>query len=44
MRRLINALMGFFGGVMTSPLAVIVWPVVLAWFMWKETDEKEGEE
>ena len=37
-RKLFNAALGFTAGVFTSALAAIVWPFLLAWFMYRETD------
>lgn len=38
-RRIFNAAIGFLGGVITAPLAVIVWPVVFAYFMYNDNDD-----
>ena len=37
-RKLLNALLGFAAGLVTAPLAALVWPLFAAWFMWNETD------
>lgn len=39
MTKLRNAVLGFALGVCTFPLAIIVWPGFLAWYLWNETDE-----
>ena len=38
-RKLINAALGFTAGVLTSAIAAIAWPFLLAWFMYNETDD-----
>ena len=41
MRKRFNALLGLALGVCTWPLALVAWPLFLAWFLWNETDEDE---
>ena len=40
MQRRFNALLGLALGVCTWPLALVAWPLFLAWFMWNETEEE----
>ena len=40
MQRLFNALLGLALGVCTWPLALVAWPLFLAWFLWNETEEE----
>ena len=42
MQKRINALLGLALGICTWPLALVAWPLFLAWFLWNETDEDEG--
>lgn len=42
MQKRINALLGLALGVCTWPLALVAWPLFLAWFLWNETDEDEA--
>jgi hypothetical protein len=37
-RRLLNAALGLAAGIVTAPLALIVWPIAVAWFMFNETE------
>lgn len=37
-RKILNALLGLAAGIVTAPLAPIVWPIALAWFMYNETE------
>lgn len=39
--KLIAAVFGFLTGVVTAPLAILAWPIMLAMFMFSETDEEE---
>lgn len=34
---------GFLAGVVTAPLAIIAWPIMLAMFMFNECDNMESE-
>lgn len=38
MRKIFNALLGLSVGIVTMPLAFVIWPVFLAWYMYNETD------
>lgn len=40
MQKRINALLGLALGICTWPLALVAWPLFLAWFMWNETEEE----
>ena len=40
MQRRFNALLGLALGVCTWPLALVAWPLFLAWFLWNETEEE----
>ena len=40
MQKRFNALLGLALGVCTWPLALVAWPLFLAWFMWNETEEE----
>ena len=42
MQKWFNALLGLALGVCTLPLALVAWPLFLAWFLWNETDEDEA--
>lgn len=37
-RRLLTAFLGFALGVITDPMALVAWPVFLAWFMYNESE------
>ena len=37
-RRIFNAALGFAAGILTAPLALVAWPLFLAWFMFNETE------
>lgn len=39
MQKRFNALLGLALGVCTWPVALVAWPVFLAWFMWNETED-----
>ena len=41
MQKRFNALLGLALGICTWPLALVAWPLFLAWFLWNETDEDE---
>ena len=41
MQKRFNALLGLALGVCTWPLALVAWPLFLAWFLWNETEEDE---
>lgn len=38
-RKLLAALLGLAAGIITAPLALVVWPAFCAWFMWNETED-----
>lgn len=38
-RKIANAVFGVLAGILTAPLAVIVWPVAVAIFLYNETEE-----
>ena len=40
--KLRNALLGVVMGIVTSPLAAVVWPIFLAWWLWCETVGRDG--
>ena len=40
MQKRINALLGLALGVCTWPLALVAWPLFLAWFLWNETEDE----
>ena len=42
MQKRFNALLGLALGICIWPLALVAWPLFLAWFLWNETDEDEG--
>ena len=37
-RKILNAALGLLAGIVTAPLAPIVWPIALAMFMYNETE------
>ena len=37
-RRILTALLGLAAGIVTAPLALVAWPVFLAWFLYNETE------
>lgn len=41
-RKLANAALGLAAGIITMPLAIVVWPIFAAWFFWHETDVEDG--
>ena len=40
MQKWFNALLGLALGVCTWPLALVAWPLFLAWFLWNETEDE----
>ena len=40
MQKWFNALLGLALGVCTLPLALVAWPLFLAWFLWHETEDE----
>ena len=40
MQKRINALLGLALGVCTWPLALVAWPLFLAWVLWNETEDE----
>ena len=40
MQKRFNALLGLALGICTWPLALVAWPLFLAWFLWNETEEE----
>ena len=38
-RRLFNAALGLAVGIATAPIALVAWPLFLAWFSFNETEE-----
>lgn len=38
-RKLLAALLGLAAGIVSEPLALIVWPAFCAWFMYNETED-----
>ena len=41
MQKRLNALLGLALGLCTWPLALVAWPLFLAWFLWNETEDEE---
>ena len=41
MQKRFNALLGLALGITTLPLALVAWPLFLAWFLWNEAEEDE---
>lgn len=39
LRKLLAALLGFAAGVVSDPLALVVWPIFVAWFLYNESDD-----
>ena len=37
--RLFAALLGLVAGLVTAPLALVIWPAFLAWFAFNESEE-----
>lgn len=37
-RRIINTVCAFAAGVFTLPLALVIYPAFIAWFVWNETE------
>lgn len=44
MKRLVNAALGLGLGVVTLPLAAVLWPAICMWFFWHETDDNANED
>lgn len=40
-RRLVNSTAGFFAGILTAPLAVVLWTFFVALMAWIETDDED---
>ena len=40
MQKWFNALLGLALGVCTWPLALVAWPLFLAWLLWSETEDE----
>lgn len=40
-RRICNAALGLGLGIVTLPLAAVLWPAICAWFFFNETDVDE---
>ena len=40
MQKRFNALLGLALGICTLPLALVAWPIFLAWFLWNETEDE----
>ena len=38
-KKIANGLLGLAAGVATAPLAVIIWPLFVAWFLYNETED-----
>ena len=38
-KKLANGLLGLAAGIVTAPLAVIIWPLFAAWFLYNETED-----
>ena len=38
-RKLLAALLGFAAGIVTAPLALVAWPVMIAVFLYNEEEE-----
>ena len=38
LRKTLAALFGFAAGIVTAPIAFVVWPLFLAWFAYNETE------
>lgn len=38
-KRIGAAVLGLVAGIVTLPIAVVVWPVVFAWFLYNEEDD-----
>lgn len=43
MRKFANALIGLGLGIVTLPLAIIMWPAICMWFFWHETDDNAND-
>ena len=43
-RRLLNAALGFIIGVITIPVAAVLYPFAFAWWMWNEADDEGAEQ
>lgn len=41
-RKLLNAALGLAAGIVTLPLAVVLWPLGVAVFAWRETDGEDA--
>lgn len=39
LRKLLAALLGFAAGVVSDPLALLIWPFFVAWFLYNESDD-----
>ena len=39
-RKLFAALLGLAAGIVTDPLALLIWPCALAWFLYNEMEDK----
>ena len=39
LRKLLAALLGFAAGVVSDPLALLIWPIFVAWFLYNEADD-----
>lgn len=39
LRKLLAALLGFAAGVVSDPLALLIWPCFVAWFLYNESDD-----
>lgn len=44
MRKMMNGMIGLGLGLVTLPLAFVIWPAFCMWFCYNETDEGEGGE
>lgn len=38
-KQLANGLLGLAAGIVTAPLAVIIWPLFASWFLYNETED-----
>lgn len=41
-RKIANAALGLAAGIVTLPLAIVAWPILAAWFAWRETDGEDA--
>ena len=43
MKRLLNAAIGLGLGIVTLPLAAVLWPAICTWFFYNETDDNAND-